>query len=119
MEIGTALKLATFIAAVMMCAEILRRIFGDIGVLVLAALSGVADVDAVTISMARLDQNGIGADTAVQAIVIAVAVNTLSKALLSGWAGGRKVGLLVGGVSALSLAGGVFALAWQTGVFSG
>ena len=79
----------------------------------------VADVDAVTISMARLDQNGIGADTAVQAIVIAVAVNTLSKALLSGWAGGRKVGLLVGGVSALSLAGGVFALAWQTGVFSG
>lgn len=53
MEISTALKLAAFIAAVMMCAEILRRAFGDIGVLVLAALSGVADVDAVTISMAR------------------------------------------------------------------
>lgn len=119
MEIGTALKLAAFIAAVMMCAEILRRAFGDIGVLVLAALSGVADVDAVTISMARLGQNGIGADTAVQAIVVAVAVNTISKALLSGWAGGSKIGLLVGGVSALSLAGGVFALAWQTGVFSG
>ena len=53
LALGTALKLAAFIAGVMLAAELLRRMFGDAGVLIVAGLSGVADVDAVTISMAR------------------------------------------------------------------
>lgn len=112
LAIGTALKLAIFIAVVMLAAEVLRQLFGNIGVLVLAALSGIADVDALTLSMARLGGRDIGLDTASLAILIAVAVNTVSKAVMAASAGGRKVGLLVGGISAIALAGGAAAAIW-------
>ena len=112
LAIGTALKLAVFIAVVMLAAEVLRQLFGNIGVLVLAALSGIADVDALTLSMARLGGKDIGLDTASLAILIAVAVNTISKAVMAASAGGRKVGLLVGGISAVALAGGAAAAIW-------
>jgi uncharacterized membrane protein (DUF4010 family) len=104
--IGTALKLAAFIAGVMLAAELLRRMFGNVGVLIVAALSGVADVDAVTISLARPAGKDIDLNTAVLGILLAVAVNTVSKAVLAGWTGGKKVGIMVGAISALALAGG-------------
>ena len=80
----------------------LRVMFGNIGVLIVAALSGVADVDAVTISMARMGGKDIDLNTTVKGILVAVAVNTTSKAMLAGWAGGHKIGALVGSVSALA-----------------
>ncbi|MBU0726246.1 MAG: MgtC/SapB family protein [Alphaproteobacteria bacterium] len=107
LAIGTALKLTAFIAFVSLASELLRRAFGSVGVMVVAALSGLADVDAVTLSMARMAGSGIDLMTATWAILIAVAVNTLSKAVMSGWIGGRAVGLLVGGVSLLALAAGL------------
>lgn len=113
LAIGTALKLAAFIAGVMLAAELLRHAFGDAGVLIVAALSGVADVDAVTISMVRLIGRDIAPGTAVQGILIAVAVNTASKAALAGWTGGRRIGALVGAISALALAVGGVAAAWR------
>jgi uncharacterized membrane protein (DUF4010 family) len=112
LAIGSALRLAAFIAVVMLAAELVRQLFGSIGVLMVAALSGVADVDAVTISMARLGGNDIDLNTAVHAIVIAVGVNTMSKTALAGGAGGQNVGILVGSFSALALLGGLTAIWW-------
>jgi uncharacterized membrane protein (DUF4010 family) len=86
--------------------------FGNIGVLIVAALSGVADVDAVTISMARMGGKDIDLNTTAQGILIAVTVNTASKTLLAGWAGGRRIGVLVGGVSGLGLAAAAAAIWW-------
>ena len=107
LEIGTAIKLAALLAAVMLAAELVRRIFGGIGVLVVAALSGVADVDAVTISMARMAGGDVDPNTAAHAIMIAIAVNTVSKTIVAGSVGNRKVGFLVGGISAAALAAGL------------
>lgn len=90
LEIGTAIKLAALLAAVMLAAELVRRIFGGIGVLVVAALSGVADVDAVTISMARMAGGDVDPNTAAHAIMIAIAVNTVSKTIVAGSVGNRK-----------------------------
>ena len=112
LALGTALKLACFIAGVMLASELLRVTFGNVGVLIVAALSGVADVDAVTISMARMGGKDIDLTTTVKGILVAVAVNTISKAMLAGWAGGHKIGALVGSVSALALAFGTFAALW-------
>jgi uncharacterized membrane protein (DUF4010 family) len=105
LALGNALRLAAFIALVMLAAELLRRTFGEPGVLVVAAISGIADVDAITISMARLGGNGIDLNTAVSAIIIAVAVNTVSKAALASWVAGKRVGILAGGCSAIALFG--------------
>lgn len=110
---GTALKSAAFIGAVILTAEIVRQTFGSTGVLMVAALSGVADVDAVTISMARLGGGDLDLTIAAQAIMIAVSVNTISKAMIAGWAGGRDIGMLVGGISGIAVATGLAAIIWQ------
>lgn len=110
LELGTALKLAAVIAVVMLAAEMVQNSVGATGVLVVAALSGVADVDAVTISMARLGAGRIALDLAVQAIALAVGVNTMSKAVMAGWAGGMRIGGYVGAASALAVMAGAAAL---------
>ena len=56
LAVGTAIKLAVLLAVVMLAAELVRRMFGGVGILVVAALSGIADVDAVTISIARMGE---------------------------------------------------------------
>jgi uncharacterized membrane protein (DUF4010 family) len=107
LAIGTAIKLAALLAAVMLAAELVRRMFGEVGVLVVAALSGVADVDAVTISMARMAGGDVDSNTAARAVMVAIAVNTISKTIMAGSVGNRKVGLFVGGISAAALAAGL------------
>jgi uncharacterized membrane protein (DUF4010 family) len=107
LAIGTAIKLAALLAAVMLAAELVRRTFGGVGVLAVAALSGIADVDAVTISIARMAGDDVDLNTAARAIMIAIAINTVSKAIMAGWVGSKRVGLLVGGISAIALAGGL------------
>ena len=111
LALGTALRLAAFIAGVMLATEFLRWTLGPVGALIVAGISGVADADAVTISMARLGGGEVDLKTAGQAILIAVAVNTTSKAALAAWGGGRKIGALVGAISAVALAGGALAIA--------
>lgn len=109
LELGTALRLAAFIAVIILAAELVQRFIGDAGVYVVAAVSGVADVDAVTISMARA-RDGLALSTASTAIAIAVGVNTISKAVIAIWAGGQRVGVPVAIGSAAALAVGVAAL---------
>lgn len=105
LELGTALRLAAFIAVISLAAELVQRFIGDAGVYVVAAVSGVADVDAVTISMARA-RDGLALSTAATAIAIAVGVNTISKAAIAIWAGGRHVGgpVAIGSAAALAVA---------------
>ena len=60
------------------------------------------DVDAATISIARLSGKDIDLKTAAHGILIAVACNTISKAVLAGWIGGGRVGIFVGASSAIA-----------------
>jgi len=103
LELGTAIKLAAVIAIVMLAAEVVQNNVGAPGILGVAALSGVADVDAVTISMARLGAGRIALDVAVQAIALAVGVNTMAKAVMAGSAGGRRIGGYVGTASLVAV----------------
>jgi uncharacterized membrane protein (DUF4010 family) len=111
LELGSALKLAAFIAAVMLAAQLLQRPFGSLGVLMVAGVSGVADVDAATISIVRMTNDKIDLVTAAQGILIAVAVNTVSKAIMTCWVGTWRTGLSVAGISAVALTCGG-AIAW-------
>ncbi|HWW49613.1 MAG TPA: MgtC/SapB family protein [Xanthobacteraceae bacterium] len=106
---GTAIEFAALLTGIMLAAEIVRETVGGIGVLAVAALSGLMDVDAITISMARLAGNGGSNDLTIAAhgILIAVGVNTVVKAALAGWVGGKMVGALVTIASAAALAAGL------------
>lgn len=55
---------------------------GNMGVYVIASLSGIADVDAIVLSLSSLAKNGLNPDTAHYAILIAIITNTLTKTAL-------------------------------------
>ncbi len=103
LQIGMAIKLSAFIAIVLLASQILLISIGNLGVLIVAGLSGIADVDAVVISMARIGGGSLDIAVATQAILLATAVNTLVKAVLAAWVGGRTLGVMVGAVSLLAL----------------
>jgi uncharacterized membrane protein (DUF4010 family) len=63
--------------------------------LVLGVLSGIADVDAITLSMARLAGTTVPSPSAADVILIAVGVNTIAKAVMSTIVGGRRIGTAV------------------------
>lgn len=98
--VGTSIKLAGFIILVMLAAELVRRVWGNAGVLAVAGLSGIADVDAITLSMSRMGTVQLATD----AILLAVCVNTGTKASMAAWVGGKTLGLRVGLASALAIA---------------
>ena len=92
------LRFAAILVAVMLAVALARRHLGDTGLLGLAVLSGFADVDAMTLSVARL---GDSATTSVNAILLTVAVNCLAKAVYTGISGTlRLASLVLGGTVA-------------------
>lgn len=103
-DLGTVLKLAGLIAVIMVVAKAMTDRASSAGLYLLAAVSGIADVDALTLSMARFAGGQVTLLDASVAIMIAAAVNTLSKTAMATAVGGRDLGLLVGGFSAASLA---------------
>ena len=96
LELRPAPTFGALLAAVMILAEGLEMWLGDAGVYLLALASGVADVDAITLSVARMSQADLAMPVAVTAIVIAAAVNTLVKGGMATVVGGKGFGLRVG-----------------------
>jgi len=81
-ELMPALKFGLLLIVVMLAAKWFQQWFGDTGLYAVAALSGISDVDAITLSVARLARDGLDGSVAAQAIVIAACVNTLVKGLM-------------------------------------
>jgi uncharacterized membrane protein (DUF4010 family) len=109
-DIAAVLKFGALLASIMLFARLAGRLFGESGLSVLGALSGILDVDPITLSMARLVQTG-GTLPAFGASVILLAAftNAISKAVLGTAFGGWRLGLtLIAAMSAASAAGAVF-----------
>jgi len=85
-------------AVILVVSNWAQAYFGDAGVYLSSVVAGLADVDAITLSMARLHESGdLGAATATHAIVIAAAANTVLKGgivALTGTRGLRRAVLL-------------------------
>jgi uncharacterized membrane protein (DUF4010 family) len=108
-DLGTALKLAGLIALISLLAIWLIAGVGESALTVLAAVSGIADVDAITLSLARLSRESISVVTATESIAIAVAVNTAVKAGMSLGLGTRRTGWIVSAASAVAIGSGTAA----------
>jgi uncharacterized membrane protein (DUF4010 family) len=74
-----------------------------------AALSGLADVDAVTLSLARMARDGVSPAIAVAGIAIAVAVNTMVKVAFAAIVGTPRTAAIVGVASIAAITAGGFA----------
>lgn len=111
LELKTAIGFGLLLALVMLLGEGLKKWFGDAGVLALAAASGVADVDAITLSLARMSQHQLAIQTAIMGVIIAAAANNLIKGGIATVIGGNAVGIRVG-LPLLASAIGGLVTAW-------
>lgn len=107
LELKTALGFGLVLALVMLLGKALQNTFGEAGLLALAAASGVADVDAITLSLARISQDDLALPVAVTGIVVAAAVNSVVKGGMAAFIGGREIGLRVGAPLLVGAAGGL------------
>ena len=81
------------LATVLLISAAARSWFGDRGLLVAAGLSGLADVDPITLAVSsQVHAVGLRATTATLAIVMAIGANTLAKAAFAWVSGGRPFG---------------------------
>jgi len=79
-SLTAAVRFALFFAAVLVVVKLAERWVPGRGYYVVAALAGLTDVDAITLSMAQLVRDGgTDARTAASSIVVAALTNTLVK----------------------------------------
>ena len=106
-----ALKFGLLFLLVLLVSKITQLIFGKVGIYATSILSGLADVDAITLSMASLSKTGgISNFVATTAIFLATVSNTLVKAGMIYFLGNKKFGKIILGVFLLMLFIGLIAL---------
>ena len=79
-DLMSALRFGLLYALVLLIARTAQIYFGDSGVLLASAVSGLAGMDAITLSMSELSRSGgLSLNIAAQALVFAVISNTVTK----------------------------------------
>ena len=114
-ELGDAIKFGALFAVVIFIASAAQAYFGNTGLYVAGALTGLTDVDAIALSMANLAQSDpANAGPAARTIVIAVISNTMVKCGMAIWLGAPSlrrtmvpitIALALAGVAAAFLVG--------------
>ena len=106
-QLRMAIRFAALLLGVLLVAEWIRSRWGDPGLYGLAVLSGLSDVDAITLSLARMGQEGLAVPTVLLGILLAATSNTLVKMGLALALGGRAVGMRVAGVLGAAMLSGL------------
>lgn len=106
-ELSSALTFGLLYGIVLLAVSAGKFYFGNQGVYVVSFISGLTDVDAITLSSARLASTGTLTELqACNAILIAVLANLLFKLFLAGFVGSTLlVRRAAGGFLAMALAG--------------
>lgn len=105
-SLGPAIKFAGFFVLILVVAKVAKLYFGNSGLYLASLVSGLADVDAITLSVSEQSRNLASAGKAAEhakflsvgaiAIVIAVVSNSIVKTGIAIYSGGWKFGWLVG-----------------------
>jgi uncharacterized membrane protein (DUF4010 family) len=108
-ELKAALFFGFLYAVVLFVVAAVKERFGAAGLYIVAAISGLTDVDAITLSTAKLvDTNHLGPDTAWRIIILASLSNLVFKAGIVAALGNRRllmrVLVLFGIIAAASIA---------------
>jgi uncharacterized membrane protein (DUF4010 family) len=111
-ELTTSFKFGLFFAAVLFVSKAATTYAGAKGIYLTGFLAGSTDVDAVTLSMAKLAREGLASREAVTAILLAAASNTMVKAAMACLLGGAEFAKRVLGAFALMLLCGAAGAAW-------
>jgi len=120
-SLSTALGFALTLSVILVASAALREWFGEMGIIVAAALAGFVDTHSAAISVASLVASGkMSATDAVFPILAGLSTNTMSKMALAGISGGRSFALrVIPGLIIVALAAWVGALAIGMGAILG
>ncbi|MBN1503267.1 DUF4010 domain-containing protein [Candidatus Woesearchaeota archaeon] len=89
LNLNAALKFGVFYAVILFISKAGQLFMGSKGIYLASIISGIADIDAITIFVARQGQN-ILTEVAVMAIVIGATVNTVAKIFIGYLFGSKK-----------------------------
>jgi len=95
LELRPALFFGAILILVILLGKAAIQFFGDAGLYLLAAVSGIADVDPINLTLSRMSIADLSLNVAVLGIVIAASTNTLLKAVLAVFIGGPALGVRV------------------------
>ena len=92
-RLSPALKFGAFFALVLLVSKVASIYFGEAGTYAASLVAGLADVDAITLSLATLARTpAMGDEVAVAAITLAAMTNTLVKLAITFVLGTREFG---------------------------
>lgn len=113
LSLASALSFGVLLALILLLSSALKESVGDTGILILAAVSGIADVDPINLSLSGMSRDGLALNVAMLGITIAAIVNSLLKGVMAAVIGGRNLALqatlplwiaaALGGLSAILL----------------
>ncbi len=105
-----ALLFGVLFLVILFVSKIADIYFGSSGLYAASIISGVADVDAITISMALLAKTTISQEVAVTAITMAAISNTIMKFGIAFFIGTRRFGQIIGVIFAAIITIGLIAV---------
>jgi uncharacterized membrane protein (DUF4010 family) len=91
-KIIPALKFGAFFAFVLLASKLASTYFGDAGAYAASMVAGLADVDAITLTMSTLAKSSLDPRAAVIAITLAAMTNTIVKLIIAYLMGTREFG---------------------------
>ncbi len=95
-ELNTAIKFGLFFLLILVLSKAVYILFGNTGIYFVSIFSGLADVDAITLTLSSMALNGIiSAKVAVLSITLAAATNTVVKAGIARIMGERKLARII------------------------
>jgi uncharacterized membrane protein (DUF4010 family) len=110
LQLGAALQMAILFQGVLMLVHVARSAWGQAGIFSTAAVLGLTDVDALTMSMARGVAPAVSLPTAAMAIAIGILSNTGLKLAVAAILGSPRFRLIAGGALAGVAVAGAAAL---------
>jgi uncharacterized membrane protein (DUF4010 family) len=109
LDLKSVVRFALILAAITAAARLAAHFFGETGLRAFAATAGLADVDAVALAVGGLVREELHPVAASEAILLAVAANTVSKVVISAFAGGMRFAAYYGAGSFAAMAAGAVA----------
>ncbi|NKQ83266.1 MgtC/SapB family protein [Rhizobium ruizarguesonis] len=83
LEVMVVLRFALVLAIVTVLTRVILNVFGTQSLVALAFITGLGDLDAITLAVAKLSSIQVPADAAARAIAVAAFANLLAKAVLA------------------------------------
>ncbi|MGM0586851.1 MAG: MgtC/SapB family protein [Bacteroidota bacterium] len=90
LQLSTALEFGLILAVVMFLSEASKQWLGDPGIYGLSLISGMVDIDSITLSLLQMGGESLSNDTAGNGIIMASFSNTLIKSVIFAFFAGFK-----------------------------